>query len=412
MLVMTALLFTWGYSRFRSGADDRKKLFVPPENIDSDLIRIHRAAEDEIARNIVERWQMRGRQQSIAAVYEFGMMPYKPVFFLGATKEGGLDRKKILEEEMRSFQGEMGESDKIIELTKENLSFLCASFRRGSGLVALSAVCVWDDGDSAGFGVRIAGGDLNGTLRYTAEVRKLLLQPPAAAPFPFVKERPPIAPQNESEMDRTMRDIAASLMGYNCARFRTFLPSGSPEMFRQKIRHDILVSIKDPVEKVCFVLSIIKFPRSETMLIRHQTISTDHALLLLTGRAEGDRSIEFALLRADDGWKIDPDWALKQVQNYPVKMSLMQIGMNLQVMEHYSDQPKSSNSDRGMANLGSEPGKVYVKVSANAEAVCASSLSESGELFLIHVDAKKHISYARGSALPGDCPVAQRDSSW
>jgi hypothetical protein len=183
-------------------------------------------------------------------------------------------------------------------------------------------------------------------------------------------------------------------------------------MFRERIRDDILNTMQDPVEKVCFVLSILKFPRAETMLIRPRTLSADRAVLLLTSKDKGDRAVEVRLLKTNDGWKIDPDWALKQVQDYPVKMTLLQYAMNLQGREHYSDRPQSRNAERGMAHLHSETNKVYLQLSSNQQAICASSLSESGELFLIHLDADKQVSYKRASTLPAQCSAQAFDPAW
>jgi hypothetical protein len=422
VIAICGVLLSWAYTKFLAsrpaGQKDKrlfaasKEFFVAPEKIDYDLVRIHRTAEDEIAQQMLLRWQARGRNESVVAVYESPMIPYKPVFFFGAAKGGGLDRHKILEEEIRIFEGKMGHGDKMTELPQDGLIFLCAPFQRGTGLVALSAICVWDDGDSVGFGLRIAGGDLTDTLRYTAEARKLLKNPPPPPPFPFPQEPPLVAPQNESEINRTIRDIVSALLSYNCARVSGFLPAGSEDMLRARIDKNVLITIKDPIEKVCFVLSIIRFPRSETMLIRQRDGKTDRAVLDLLSRDDPNSIVEFALVKTPDGWKIDPDWALKQVQDYPVKMSLLQFAMNQQGRSSYSDTPMSKNSDRGMANPNSESDKVYATFSSDRQSICGSALSESRELFLIHLNAKKNASYARGFSLPSECPIQSQNPRW
>lgn len=422
IIAMSGLLLSWGYTQFRRpqpAAQKGKKFFaasreffVAPERIDHDLIRIHRTAEDEIAQQMLQRWQARGRNESVVAVYEFSMIPYKPVFFFGAAKQGGLDRHKILEEEIRIFEGKMGPGDKITELPQDESIYLCAPFQRGTGLVALSAICVWDDDDSVGFGLRIAGGDVKDTLCYTSEARKLLNNPPSPPPFLFTQEPPLVAPQNESEINHTIRDIVSALLSYNCARVSSFLPAGSEDMLRSRIDKNVLITIKDPIEKVCFVLSIIRFPRSETMLIRQRDEKRDRVVLSLFSKNEPNSVVEFALVKTPDGWKIDPDWALKQVQDYPVKMSLLQFAMNQQGRSSYSDRPMSKNSDRGMANPNSESDKVYAAFSADRQSICGSALSKSGELFLIHLNASKNASYARGFSLPSECPVPSQSPRW
>lgn len=411
IVVILAAFGYWGYRQIKK-PEQKEQVFTLPEEIDGDLVRINRAAEQEIADGIAQRWQNRGYQKSIAAVYEFAVIPYKPVFYLGAIKGSGTNRQKILEEEMQIFEGKMREDDEIKEVLHDNVPFLCASFQRGTGLVALSAVCVWDDGKTAGFGLRIAGGAIEDTLRYTAEARKAILFPPP--PTLFFEERPTRTNTKESDRDRTIRDIVASLKSYSCERFNNFLPPGAEDMFRQRIGSDLLDTMKDPVERVCFVLSLIEFPRSETMKIRANCESSERCLLILRDPTRYlKKDVEFPLVRTSDGWKVDAEWALKQVQDHAAKFSLIQFALHQQSLKDYTDQSAyKSTWIAGIADPFSEPGKIYVVTSSDSHSVCGSAVSQSGEYFMIRVDEKKTISYTRDSSPPSECPDEPLLTAW
>ncbi|MCI0415297.1 hypothetical protein L0222_21195 [bacterium] len=410
LVVMLIALGYWGYRQIQK-PEKKEAVFTVPEEIDGDLVLINRAAEKEAADEIAQRWKSRGYQETIAAVYEFVVLPYKPVFYLGAVKGSGTDRQKILEEEMQIFEGKMREDDEMKEVRQDNVPFLCASFQRGTGLVALSAVCVWDDGKTAGFGLRVAGGAIEDTLRYTAEARKAISNPPP--PLPFSEERPTKVTKMESERDRTMRDIVASLKSYSCERFNNFLPAGAEDMFRQRISADLLDTMKDPVERVCFVLSLIEFPRSETMVIRANCESADRCLMILHDPDRFVKDVKFPVVRTSDGWKVDTDWALKQVQDQAAKFSLTLLASDQQSLKDYTDQSAyKSTWIPGIADPFSEPGKVYVATSSDSRSICGSAVSHSGEYFMVRVDETKKISFARGSSPPPDCPDKPLSTTW
>jgi hypothetical protein len=80
------------------------------------------------------------------------------------------------------FGGLNGLDEEPIEHAEKGFTFLCAPFQTSGvvgtpharGLAALSAICVWNDGGTVGFGVGVAGADVRTVLEETAESRRAL----------------------------------------------------------------------------------------------------------------------------------------------------------------------------------------------------------------------------------------------
>jgi hypothetical protein len=67
---------------------------------------------------------------------------------------------------------------------------------------------------------------------------------------------------------------------------------------------------------------------------------------------------------------------------------------------------------RGMATLDVTPMVVFATLGPNAQSICGSSLSWSGELFMIRAAGDGSASYARGSSVPSSCPGTPLARSW
>jgi len=156
---------------------------TPPGSLEMyGLLKVDRTVENQLAGRMVELWERRAFPDGVAAVYEYDAFPYKPVFFLGAARGRGLERRGLMAEAITLFGGLTGLDENPTDHREDGTSFLCAPFQtsgvvgtpHASGLAALSAICVWDDGRTVGFGVGVAGVDVRTVLEETAESRRAL----------------------------------------------------------------------------------------------------------------------------------------------------------------------------------------------------------------------------------------------
>jgi hypothetical protein len=401
-------------------ACSREPAWAPPPKIALSLAKIERTAENEKAALMMGLLEGQGLTDRVGAIYEFEIIPYKPIFYLGAAKGRVADTRKLLEEAVAFLEGERQQEPK--EHNEAGVSFLCAPFRRGQGMVSMSAACVWKDGKTAGFGLGVAGRSVDEVFRWTVEARKLVMAPrPAAGPAPWgwpvsllTGSRP------DSERDKTVRDIVAALLAYDCGRFKGYLPEKGADLLRERIRPEILNTIKDPVEKACFVLGLAGYPRTETMRIETRSAQGDHATVAIPGGRSG--TILVHLVSEGGRWKVDPDWALKEVRDYEARMALLAFAMTIEsyaALRAFTDDSRElgrktstiATFEKGMAEPFSRPGSVYALLSPSRDAVCASSRSESEEFFMIRQDTKG-ASYFRGKTLPGECPSAPLSRAW
>jgi hypothetical protein len=228
---------------------------------------------------------------------------------------------------------------------------------------------------------------------------------------------------DDEELVQTARDIVALVGGYNCELLPGYLPSGSAAFFHANIGPGLMDGMDDPVERVCFVLGVVQdYPRSETMEVRAETLTEDGADLLLLGNG---RRAELRLVRDRHRWLIDQGWALEQVQNLGVYQALRSFAIAQDQFYYYGPKRFTDNYQelsaqthtaleffQGIAEEGSQPMVLYGVFGPNAQSVCGSSRSLSGELFMIRAAADGSASYARGASLPARCPGSALRPSW
>lgn len=221
----------------------------------------------------------------------------------------------------------------------------------------------------------------------------------------------------------TARDLVALLGGYNCGLLPSYLPAGAPEFFRANLGPVLMDRMKDPVERVCFVLGVIqRYPRSEIMDVRAGTLTDTRADLILLGDGE---EAELRFVREAGGWKLDREWALAQVQDLAVEQALRSFAITQDQFYYYGDKRFTDDQQevtarthtvsqfgRGIAVAGGLPMVVYGALGPNAQSVCGSALSLSGELFMIRQAADGATSYERGPSLPALCPAVAMKESW
>jgi hypothetical protein len=226
----------------------------------------------------------------------------------------------------------------------------------------------------------------------------------------------------EPSLVRTARDIVALVEGYNCELLPGYLPTDAAAFFHANISPELMDGMEDPVERVCFVLGVIQdYPRSETMEVRAETVTETRADLILMG---GGNRAELQLVREVGRWKLDQAWALKQVQDLAVEQALRWFAIAQDGFYYYGGRRFTDNYQElsqshsemeffmGIAGLEARPMVLYAALGPNAQSVCGSSLSVSGELFMIRAAGDGSASYARGTSLPDRCPGAPLRPSW
>jgi hypothetical protein len=233
----------------------------------------------------------------------------------------------------------------------------------------------------------------------------------------------PGEPVEDEALEQTARDVVAMLGGYNCGLLPGYLASGGESFLRASIGPDLMDSMADPIERVCFVLGVIqRYPYSETMEVQAETLTASGADLIFLG--DGRRA-EMSFLREGGAWKLDHEWALKQVQDLVVQQNLRYFALS-QDQYHYNAGDRFTvdpgalaagtstivEFGLGIATAKAEPMVVYAELGPDAQSVCGSSLSRSGELFMIRAAANGSASYARGVALPSSCPARPLDRAW
>jgi hypothetical protein len=233
----------------------------------------------------------------------------------------------------------------------------------------------------------------------------------------------PGEPVEEAALEQTARDVVAMLGGYNCELLPGYLAAGGEHFLRASIGPDLMDTMEDPLERVCFVLGVIQdYPRSETMEVRAEVLTPARAHLILLG---GGRRAKMQLVREAGSWKVDHEWALKQVQDLPVHQALRLFAIAEDEFFSYSDRRFTANPQElteathtvtefwpGVATPKVRPMAVFAALGPNAQSVCGSALSWSGELFMIRAAGNGSASYARGTALPTSCPGRPLARSW
>ena len=151
--------------------------FSAPAGLDADtFVKVDRTVENRLMSRAARTLDRLGLQETFGAAYEF--LRYKPQFFLGAGK-GTADRHALLESILPLFGGEPGVSEEPRDMPRNGVRFLCAPYTHtgvpgsaGTGLASIAAACTWSDGETAGFGVGVAGPSVEDVLRLTDEARR------------------------------------------------------------------------------------------------------------------------------------------------------------------------------------------------------------------------------------------------
>lgn len=150
--------------------------FAPPASLDADTwLKVDRTVEKRLMGRAARTLDRLGLDETFGAAYEF--LRYKPQFFLGAGK-GAADRRSLLDAVLPLFGGELGVTETPRGMTGDSVRFLCAPYSQtgvpgsaGTGLASIAAACTWSDGETAGFGVGVAGPSVEDVLRLTDEAR-------------------------------------------------------------------------------------------------------------------------------------------------------------------------------------------------------------------------------------------------
>lgn len=227
----------------------------------------------------------------------------------------------------------------------------------------------------------------------------------------------------DAALVQTARDVVALLGGYNCERLPLHLTADAPAFFRVHVAGELLDGIADPVERVCFVLGVVQdYPRSETMDVLAESQSASRVDLILT---DGSIRAELRMVRDAQGWKIEKEWALKQVQDLQVRLDLLEWAITEDGYFYYGPKAFTDNPTAlggvtqtvmhfvsGVAEQGSPVGLVHASLGPGAKSVCGSALSISGELFMIRQAANGSATYTRGPELPRRCPGRPLQPSW
>jgi hypothetical protein len=230
-------------------------------------------------------------------------------------------------------------------------------------------------------------------------------------------------PVEDPVLEQTARDVVAMLGGSNCHLLPGHLAAAGESFLRSSVTPQLMDTMTDPMERVCFVLGVVQdYPRSETMEVRAESMAGGRADLILTGNG---RRAELRLVRQGGEWKLDHEWALKQVQDLVVHQSLRLFALNQESFYYAAGRRFTTNPGevteatdivasftQGVATPEVAPMAVFAALGPDAQSVCGSSLSLSGELFMVRTARDGSATYARGSTLPASCPGTPLQASW
>lgn len=163
------------------GGTSRSDRFAAPAELDGGtMVKVDRTAENELAATMVTALEDLGYPEAISGVYEFEIVPDKPVFFLGVGRGRAGDERVLLDQALALLGGGNGTTAPPAEMTSAGGTYLCAPYSHTGvlgttgtgGLASMSAVCSWADEDGGGYGVWVAGAGVEDTLDRTAEARE------------------------------------------------------------------------------------------------------------------------------------------------------------------------------------------------------------------------------------------------
>ena len=151
--------------------------FRPPETLGSGTWeRVDRTVENDLMRQAGSALRGLGLREPFGAAYEF--LPYKPQFFLGVGR-GSTDPQAVMNAALPLFGGELGPTEPPQDRPLGGATFLCAPYSHTGvpgtqgtgGLASIAAVCTWSEGETAGFGIGVAGLSVEDVARMTAEAQ-------------------------------------------------------------------------------------------------------------------------------------------------------------------------------------------------------------------------------------------------
>jgi hypothetical protein len=151
-------------------------LHTPASVDDGTFERVDRTVENELMERATTVLERLGLQDPVGGAYEF--LPYKPQFFLGAAK-GSADPQVVIDAVLPLFGGDLGLTEPPHDVAEEGVRLLCGPYSHTGvpgtsgtgGLASISAICTWSDGETAGFGVGVAGPSVEDVARMTAGAR-------------------------------------------------------------------------------------------------------------------------------------------------------------------------------------------------------------------------------------------------
>jgi hypothetical protein len=435
----------------------KEPLLCAPAAADPDLVRIARTAELRHAQRLAGEASRLGITSPLVAVYEYSTFPYQPVVYFVAG-EGKISRERLLEVALETFDGVRRPGSSNQELAEGEGSLLCTDFDRGKGMAAMSVACAWSDGGQAGYAVRLRGVSLPRDAKPIAALSATVSQRRHAnsGACPDMQE---IAEQlaRPADRDQMVRDAVAAIHGFDIERLSGFFPDGARELFQARLEPAMLNGVHgDPLERVAHVLGTLEYPRSELLEIEIANETADRAVLRLKsspvhakrllpsisllGRILEDaeraaaeaayREAEMVLVRDGDGWRMDTEWAIAQVQDWYLKLyvlwpasppgweSPLPYGDREAILErmraHLEREPRRGGAASivGVAPVDALPHVVFTDVAQDARAVCMSARSASGERFMKRVDHGGQTTFARGSEVPNQCPTQPLGIRW
>ncbi|MFN2545499.1 MAG: hypothetical protein ABR600_13165 [Actinomycetota bacterium] len=151
-------------------------LHAPATVDDGTYEKVDRTVENELMASATEALEGLGLRDPVGGAYEF--LPYKPQFFLGVAR-GSADMQAVIDAVLPLFGGGLGLSEPPHDVAEEGVHLLCGPYSHTGvpgtigtgGLASISAVCAWSDGETAGFGIGVAGPSVEDVARMTAGAR-------------------------------------------------------------------------------------------------------------------------------------------------------------------------------------------------------------------------------------------------
>jgi hypothetical protein len=413
------------HSMQRSGMvpDEDQTVCAPAHVSVGDFVRVERKKESQRAVELASGLQRLGVSSPTVLVYEYVVFPLRPNFFISVGK-GEMDRERMLAEVLEAFSGTRRPEQASAEHEREGAHFLCTEFDRGRGMAAMSVACAFSQDGASGYLVRLDGAALPMDLEPIADAYKQILPRVVRHRFacPEVAAHQNRVTESQTR-ESAAQDVVLALHGsaVSLKEFSDLFPSEAAHTFDEAIGPELIDApalmagqvmrrgrSTSPMERVRFVLGRLGYPIEDTKakvtLVRE---SPERAVLRLRGE-EGHRP-PMLLVKQEGRWLVDPAWALKEVQDFKARQILRERALDILGHPIHASGPTPPFAGRlatGIASPSSPEFTGYAQASGDGRAVCLSSRSRSGELFMLRVDDDGE-TFERGDALPDECPNAK-----